>query len=138
MPNIYIIKPLIAWAIAQTLKTIIYSVTNKELDLERMIGSGGMPSAHSAVVSCLTTSIYLDSGYNSQVFAISLIFSLIIIYDATNVRMSVGRQAQILNKMLHEYQMSHVFDGIKLKELIGHTPFEVIIGVILGVIIGLF
>lgn len=132
---------LLSLCIAQTLKIF----TKYPFDITRILGSGGMPSSHSSFVSTLTTLIGLKYGFTSDLFAIVSVFSLIIIYDAGGVRRAVGEQANLLNhllKHLDPLQLKHGFDKelIKkdLKELVGHTPFEVLVGSLLGICVALF
>jgi len=111
-------------------------------DITRIIGSGGMPSSHSAFVSALSTSIGIKYGFSSDLFAIVAVFSLITLYDSGGVRRSVGEQARILNHMIMHFELKKLDrdkEVIKkdLKELIGHTPFEVWVGTLLGVIIAI-
>lgn len=123
----YMIIPIITAVISQCIKIFIEFVQNKNFSLERLtFGMGGMPSTHSAVVSSLSTVIYLDYGISSF-FAVTLIFSLIIIYDSMGIRYESGRQAKIINEIT----------GGNLEEKIGHKPIESLIGVILGIIIAL-
>ncbi|MTI58721.1 MAG: divergent PAP2 family protein [Firmicutes bacterium] len=131
---------LLSLCIAQTLKIF----TKYPFDITRILGSGGMPSSHSSFVSTLATLIGLKYGFTSDLFAIVSVFSLIIIYDAGGVRRAVGEQANLLNhllKHLDPLQLKYGFDKelIKkdLKELVGHTPFEVLAGSLLGVSIAL-
>ena len=108
----------------------------------RIIGSGGMPSSHSAFVTCLTTVIALRHGLNSDIFAITAVFALITIDDAGGVRRAVGKQANVLNRLIRELDLSRLEENKELikeelKELIGHTPFEILAGILLGLAIGL-
>lgn len=125
-----------AWFLAQALKVIITLFRDKKFDLKRFVESGGMPSSHTALVIGLSTSIAKYEGLHSTYFAIAIIFSLVVMYDAAGVRRAAGRQAAILNKIIQDiYQ--HKYTGKSLKELLGHTPKEVLAGAILGVAIGL-
>lgn len=122
-----IIIPLFGVIISQIIKFIMESIKYKKLLFNRLInGSGGLPSSHATLVSSLTSLLYLNYGY-SEYFSISLIFSLVILYDAIGVRYEVGRHARILNKLNNSNK--------PLKELIGHTLFEVLCGIILGCLI---
>ena len=125
---------VLAWAIAQILKTILSFVKNDKLDLSRFYGSGGMPSSHSALVMSLTFSLGKYNGFESPFFAISIVLSMVVMYDAAGVRRAAGKQAALLNILVHR-------EGItpqeQLKELLGHTPLEVIAGAILGTVTGL-
>ncbi len=126
---------LLAWAIAQLLKVILTLIFNRKLDLRRFIGAGGMPSSHSALVVSLATSVGELEGYDTPIFALALIFSLIVMYDAAGVRRAAGKQAAVLNEILEQIYTNRIIPEEKLKELIGHTPVEVIAGALLGFII---
>ena len=115
--------------------------TKRPLDFSRIIGSGGMPSSHSAFVSTLTTTIGLKHGVSSDLFAVVTVFSLIIIYDASGVRRAVGKQANVINNIIHHLNLKKLeqeknYLKHELKVLIGHTPLEVLIGTIIGISIG--
>ena len=133
--NKALIAPLIAWIIAQLIKVVIEIVTNHRLDLGRLVSSGGMPSSHSAFVSALATMVGLIDGLGSVTFAISVIFASVVLYDAAGVRHSVGKQAVVLNRIIREFRERRPLAEVEadLKELIGHTAFEVAAGVLLGV-----
>lgn len=135
--NKVLISALFAWIIAQSLKLIITFVMEKRFDFTKMIASGGMPSAHTATVSALTTSVGELYGYNSPLFGISFIIALIIMYDAAGVRRAAGKQAQVLNKLIEELGNKEFHIEERLKELLGHTPIEVFAGAILGVVVTL-
>lgn len=126
---------LLAWFIAQLLKVAITLIFNKKFDIRRFIGAGGMPSSHSALVVSLATSIGKFEGYDSPIFALALTFSLIVMYDAAGVRRAAGKQAAVLNEILKQIQTGKSVSEDKLKELIGHTPVEVIAGALLGFLI---
>lgn len=129
----------IAWFIAQFLKVIFDLIRYRHLDFSRMVGAGGMPSSHTAFVTALTTSVGRVSGWDSPELAISLVFSLIIMYDAAGVRRAAGKQARILNQIMDHLQHGGKLntEKEKLKELLGHTPIEVLAGAVLGVIAAL-
>lgn len=120
------------WFIAQLLKVIFTLISTRSLDLLRFVGSGGMPSSHSSLVTSMTTAIGMTEGFSSAIFALAFGLSCIIMYDAAGVRYAVGEQAKLLNQIINDIQ-EHKFREDKLKELIGHTPKEVIAGGILGV-----
>ncbi len=126
-----------AWFVAQLLKVIITLIFEKRIDISRFVGSGGMPSSHSSFVTSLATSIGIKTGYDSPEFALSLVFALIVMYDAAGVRRSVGKQAKILNRIIEDIHAhkTHIFTEKRLKELVGHTPVEVLSGAILGIVI---
>jgi len=124
-----------SWFIAQGLKVIITLLTQKKFDLYRFVGSGGMPSSHSSIVMGLSTAVGLKAGWDSSLYAISLVFALIVMYDAAGVRRAVGKQAIILNKILEDKHKHKHIQEKRLKELVGHTPVEVFAGALLGIII---
>lgn len=127
-----------AWAIAQLLKFPVNILMYGKLDLKRLIGSGGMPSSHSALVMSLAVSVGKHQGWDSPIFAVAAVTAGIVMYDAAGVRRAAGRQAEVLNQIIDElYQGSHISPE-RLKELIGHTPFEVLMGGILGAFLGFF
>jgi len=127
----YLTIPFSAWWIAQILKFIIDFIINRKIDITRLVGSGGMPSSHSSFTVSLATLVAINLGVSSVEFALSIAFALIVMYDAAGVRRSTGKQAKILNRLLyHKKGEFHLED--ELKELIGHTPFEVLGGAALG------
>ena len=124
----------LSWLFAQILKVFTNLYKDKKLDFYRLVGSGGMPSSHSSFVMGLSTAIGLMEGWDSSVYAVSLVFSLIVMYDASGVRRSVGKQAMIINHMITDFYKTHKIKEEKLKELVGHTPYEVFAGALLGII----
>lgn len=135
--NQILIVCITAWFLAQLIKVVLTFVFENKVDLSRFVGSGGMPSSHSSSVTSLATAVGLINGFESVEFAISLVFALIVMYDAAGVRRAVGKQARIINQMIediHEHKKG-VFSGERLKELVGHTPVEVFWGGILGIVI---
>ena len=130
----------LAWLIAQVLKTLIHTFFTKGFDPERLVGSGGMPSSHSATVVSLATATYFERGAGSCEFAIAAIFAIVVMYDARGVRRETGIQAELLNDMLKIFEdmgRSEISTHDKLKEFVGHTPLQVIIGAILGILIAI-
>ena len=128
----------IAWFIAQVLKVILTFISEGRLNVYRMIGSGGMPSSHSSFVMGMSTAVGLVSGWDSALYAVSLVISLIVMYDASGVRRSVGKQAIILNNIIDDLYHHKPVAQEKLKELVGHTPVEVFAGAILGIVVANF
>jgi len=126
-----------AWAIAQTIKVILGVIREKRFNFRWFVGTGGMPSAHAASVASLSTSVGITYGFDSALFAIALTFTLIVMFDAQTSRLSSGRQAEILNKMLDDIYWKHKFDDEKLKEFLGHTPIQVFVGAGLGIVVSL-
>ncbi len=134
--NRFLIIGLTSWLWAQVLKTIIYAFMNKKLDLSRLVGDGGMPSGHSATVASLTTAALLCYGPGSFQFAISLILAIVVCKDAMGVRLETGKQAVMLNEMMRVFNVltsSEQLPEVKLKEFVGHTPIQVMAGILLGI-----
>ena len=128
------------WFVAQLLKTIIHLYVTKEFVLERMVGSGGMPSSHSATVCAVVTAVGFECGVGTPEFAIALIMAIIVMHDARGVRRETGIQAKLLNEMVEVFEKmgrSELSTHDKLKEFVGHTPLQVMAGAILGVLIAL-
>lgn len=128
--------PFILWFLIQTFKVLTELIVNKKLDVKRIIGAGGMPSSHSAVVCSLATCIGKQYGFDSGIFAISMVMAFIVMYDAAGVRRAAGKQARILNKILETPGLTTGEVQEKLVEVLGHTPIQVFVGAILGIVIG--
>ena len=138
--NPYLITALSSWFVAQVLKVIINAIVNKKLDMERLVGDGGMPSGHSATVTSLAVFTALANGPGSVEFAIAAILAVIVCHDASGVRMETGKQAAIINELVDffENHSKEEITDVKLKELVGHTPLQVAAGVLLGTLNALF
>ena len=127
------IAVFMSWFVSQLIKVIRGGFREKRFNFKWLFDAGGMPSSHSATVSCLATVVGLYFGFNSIIFLIVLVYTIIIMFDAAGVRRNVGRQASILNKILDEvYEKGQVQEN-RLKELLGHTPIEVFAGAFLGI-----
>ena len=135
--NKYIYIPFILWFGIQTFKVIYDLITTKKFDFKRIMGAGGMPSSHSAVVAGITAMIGKNLGVDTPIFAVSLIFAFIVMYDACGVRRAAGRQAALLNKIVQTPGLTGVQVSEKLVEVLGHTPVQVLVGATVGVTIGL-
>lgn len=135
--NTLFVAAALGWLVAQILKTLIHLLFTKKFVAERLVGSGGMPSSHSATVCALCTASYILHGAASFQFAFSLILALIVMYDAIGVRRETGIQAKVLNEMLKTFENmgSDMTTTDKLKEFVGHTPLQVLLGGILGILI---
>ena len=133
----YLAIPLAVWFFIQLFKLIYDLVTTKQFNFKRILGAGGMPSSHSAVVTSLATMIGVSQGFDSQMFALATIFAFVVMYDAAGIRRAAGKQAHILNKIVNTPGLSGVEVTEKLQEVLGHTPKQVIVGAIIGVIVGL-
>lgn len=127
---------IFACFLAQFIK--IFTGKEKAVEFSRIFMSGGMPSSHSSFVTSLSTLIGINKGFDSIEFAICVVFALIVMYDASGVRRAVGKQAAILNKIVEDLQNKKPIEHETLKELVGHTPKEVIFGAILGIMVGTF
>ena len=136
--NRFLVTGVSAWFVAQVAKTIIHAIINKKLVLERMVGDGGMPSGHSATVTSLATISALSFGFDSFQFAVTALLAIIVCHDAMGVRLETGKQAQILNELTKAFEVWTKEDlpEIKLKEFVGHTPIQVIAGILLGIATG--
>lgn len=135
LDNHTLIVALLACVLAQLLKLIVEIIRHGKVTFRTLVTTGGMPSAHSALVTALATGIGQTAGWESGDFAIASIFAIIVMYDAAGVRQAAGKQARILNQMVDElFSGDHAkFNEERLKELLGHTPFQVIVGSALGV-----
>ena len=133
----YIIVPCCVWFCIQLFKLLYDIIKEKRFNFKRILQAGGMPSSHSAVVVSLTTMIAKAEGIASPLFGISLIFAFIVMYDAAGVRRAAGKQAKLLNKIVETPGLSGVEVSEKLVEVLGHTPVQVIVGAIIGLVVGI-
>lgn len=136
--NKIFLTTILAWLVAQSIKVAFGVFREKRFDFKWFVGTGGMPSSHAASVTALATSVGLTFGFNSPLFAVTFIFAFIIMLDAQGVRRSSGRQAEVLNRIMEDIYFKRGIKEERLKELIGHTPFEVLVGAFLGVLVALF
>ena len=139
--NNILLAPLIAWLSAQVLKFIIHSIVEREFSLSRLFGDGGMPSGHSATVSSLFVMIGWSAGLDSPVFALAFIFAIVVMHDATGVRLEAGKQATVIKQLTQAFnsmffEKDEQIRTEKLKEFVGHTPTQVAFGCVLGIIVG--
>ena len=129
---------VISWISAQAIKTLLDAVKHRSFNRQRLAGAGGMPSSHSSFVCTCASSVGYMYGWSSPLFAIAAVVAIVVMYDASHVRKAAGEQARILNYiMTHWKEMKPEIFGKELKELLGHTPFQVLMGGILGVAVGL-
>ncbi|GAB4535286.1 MAG: divergent PAP2 family protein [Pleurocapsa sp.] len=136
--NQILVVALLACLTAQGLKLAIELIRNRKVNFRYLVTTGGMPSAHSALVGALATSVGLTMGWSSPEFAIACLFAVIVMYDAAGVRQAAGKQAKILNQLIDElFQEEHNLNEERLKELLGHTPFQVLVGLSLGITIAM-
>ena len=129
---------VLAWFIAQTFKVLLGVITEKRFNFKWFVGTGGMPSSHAAAVSALATSVGVHNGFSSPLFALALLFAIVVLFDAQGVRRASGRQAEILNRILEDIYWKKRIKEDRLKELLGHTPVEVLTGTALGIVVALF
>lgn len=135
--NKYIYIPFLLWFGIQLFKLIYDLVTTKKFNFKRIMGAGGMPSSHSAVVAGLATLIGKYEGLNSPIFALAFIVAFVVMYDACGVRRAAGKQAALLNKLVETPGLTGVQVSEKLVEVLGHTPVQVFVGALIGIVIGL-
>ena len=135
LDNTTLLAAILAWCIAQAIKFCLTLLGKKELSLGRLYGAGGMPSSHSALVMAMSTCIGRIYGFDSPIFAISCLVSLVVMYDAAGVRRATGIHARILNELLGQRDSTQ---EEHLKEMLGHTPLQVICGGVLGIVVGYF
>ncbi len=134
--NKFIWIPILTWFSIQAFKVIWDLVTTKKFNFKRILGAGGMPSSHSAVVMTITVLIGKELGFDSPVFALSSIVAFVVMYDAAGVRRAAGKQATLLNKIVNTPGLSGVEVQEKLVEVLGHTPIQVVVGAVIGIIVG--
>lgn len=138
--NGILLAGLSAWVIAQVLKAITYLIVNKKFQLERLFGDGGMPSGHSATVTSVAVMSGLQYGFNSGIFAVAAILAIVVMHDAMGVRLETGKQAKAINEMqdfITKMGGKELTDEEKLKEFVGHTPLQVVMGALLGIVVGI-
>ncbi|XP_050205592.1 uncharacterized protein LOC126655442 [Mercurialis annua] len=132
--NYPLVAALVAFALAQSIKLFTSWYKEKRWDFKQLIGSGGMPSSHSATVTALAISVGFQEGFGGSLFATALILACVVMYDATGVRLQAGRQAEVLNQIVYELPAEHpLAERLPLRELLGHTPTQVIAGGLLGI-----
>ena len=135
--NKYLYVPFLVWLCIQIFKVIYDLVTTKKFNFKRIIGAGGMPSSHSAIVVSLATLIGKYQGVDTPIFALALIMAFVVMYDACGVRRAAGKQAALLNKIIETPGLTGVQVSERLVEVLGHTPVQVFVGALLGVIVGI-
>ncbi len=131
--NPCVLSCLAAWFTAQVIKTVIHAVTHKGLNLRRLFGDGGMPSGHTATVTALATACGLTEGFDSAVFAVSAILTVVVCRDAVGVRRETEKQAKLLNKMVTAMETESSLTEEPLNTFIGHTPLQITVGAVIGI-----
>ena len=134
LQNRILIAAGIAWAVSQISKTILHTIINGKLDWSRLKGDGGMPSSHSASVTALAVATGIVCGIDSPFFAIAVVFAAITCHDAMNSRREIGKHSVVLNELIKKIEQEEPFEVV-LKEFVGHTPLQVLIGILVGAII---
>ena len=130
-----LVSGILATIIAQIIKFFVFTIRTRKINFKILTTTGGMPSSHSAGVIAMSTTVGLIEGFDSIIFAVAIGFSLVVMYDATGIRRAAGKTAACLNKIMEDFYKHNIQTlGGKLKELLGHTPLEVIIGAIFGAI----
>ena len=133
----YLLTPFLIWFCIQTFKVFYDLVKTKKFNFKRIMGAGGMPSSHSAVVTCLATMVGKSQGIETPIFAVSVVFAFVVMYDAAGIRRAAGKQAKLLNKIIETPGLSGVQVSERLVEVLGHTPTQVVVGAIIGITVGL-
>ncbi len=135
--NVYLAAAVLGWLTAQCIKMLTTLIRTKKLDLRYLMSTGGMPSAHSAFACALATSVGMNQGFDSAIFAVAAAFASVVMFDAQSVRRAAGKQAAILNQIVAELFTHRHFSEEKLAELLGHTRLEVFFGLLTGVIVAI-
>ena len=138
MQNQCVWAPFFAWILAQAIKMVRRYRETKKVDFAVLVSTGGMPSAHSAMVCALATTVGLTVGFGAPLFAVTLAFALVVMFDAQSFRRAAGQQAQLLNQIVEELFKEHHLSEQKLAELLGHTRVEVFAGMVIGIAVSLF
>jgi len=126
---------MIAWGLAQALKLPIEYALTRTWDWSLLLRAGGMPSSHSALVSAAAHAIGLTEGFDSPIFALAIAIAMVVIYDATGIRRQAGRHAEIINAMVRDLVEGHPLRQEQLREVLGHSPFEAFVGLVMGILV---
>jgi hypothetical protein len=136
--NKVFVVTLLVWLIAQFTKVLIGLVRERRFNFKWLVGTGGMPSSHCAGAAAFATSLGLEFGFDSPIFAIGLVFLIVTMFDAQSSRRATGKQAELLNKMFEDIYFKKPIKEERLIELIGHTPVQVLAGAVLGSVLGYY
>lgn len=134
--NKYVYIPILLWFFIQLFKVLWDLIKDHKFDFKRILGAGGMPSSHSAVVCSLAVLIGKEHGFSSSIFALAMVFAIVVMYDACGVRRAAGKQAKLLNKIISTPGLTGVQVQERLVEVLGHTPVQVFVGALIGIIAG--
>jgi acid phosphatase family membrane protein YuiD len=137
--NHVLLNALAAWVVAQIVKVLVHTAVNRKFDVSRLFGDGGMPSGHAATVTAMAATCAIEYGFGSFAFALSTVLALIVMHDAAGVRLETGKQSQVLNQIMDFFRSMDSGPSFEntLKELVGHTPLQVVMGSLLGLLIAL-
>ena len=133
----YLVTPFFIWFCIQTFKVFYDLVKTKKFNFKRIMGAGGMPSSHSAVVTGLASMIGKSQGIDSPIFALSVVFAFVVMYDAAGIRRAAGKQAKLLNRIIDTPGLTGLQVSERLVEVLGHTPTQVVVGAIIGICVGI-
>ena len=129
---------VLAWFLAQLIKLVIDFIRNRKVDWQILSSAGGMPSSHASSITAAMLGVGLFDGFDTPLFGLAFVISMIVLYDAAGVRRQAGRQAEKINKMINELLKGHPLSQEQLQEVLGHTPFQVFMGFLLGIGVSLF
>ena len=135
--NKIIVVTFLGWFVAQSIKVVTGVIRQKKFDFRWFVGTGGMPSSHVAGVAALATAVGLNFGFDSSLFAVTVVFTIVVMFDAQGVRQATGKQAEILNMIMEDVYLKKHVEESKLKELIGHTPVQVLAGAFVGILVAI-
>lgn len=133
--NKILIPSLLCWLLVQLSKVVIEYIKHQRWDWSLLIRAGGMPSTHSAIIACVTHAIGLSVGFDSPLFGLAFVIAIIVIYDATGIRRQAGKHAEIINTMITDLASGHPLKQEQLREVLGHTPKQALVGTIVGILI---
>jgi len=133
----YLVTPFFIWFCIQTFKVLYDLVKTRKFNFKRIMGAGGMPSSHSAVVTGLASMIGKSEGIDSPIFALSVVFAFVVMYDAAGIRRAAGKQAKLLNRIIDTPGLTGLQVSERLVEVLGHTPTQVVVGAIIGICVGI-
>jgi len=127
---------LASWTLVQSWKFIGPAIFQRRIDPSQLWAPGGMPSSHAALVSSLVVSLGLNAGFDSPAFAVAAVVAMVVMYDAAGIRQAAGKQAKKINRIVEELLSGHALQEEQLRELLGHTPFQVVVGALIGALLG--
>lgn len=135
LQNYILIAGLTAWFIAQTIKVPLEYLQTRRWNWSLLLRAGGMPSSHSALVTAVAHACGLFAGFDQPIFALAVVVTMVVVYDATGIRRQAGKHAELINAMIQDLAKGHPLENQILREVLGHTPMEALAGVVLGLVI---